>query len=90
VALRPQEIHERVSCSLTAEAGRMSRGALAPQRSYPGSFFLYRSWSPHRSTGLSFPAATLPYSEAEVPAESATLSVEAESFCSALELTWLC
>lgn len=30
----------RVSCSHTAEAGRISRGALAPQRSAPAQFFL--------------------------------------------------
>jgi len=29
----------RVSCSHTAEAGRISRGALAPQRSAPAQFF---------------------------------------------------
>ena len=29
----------RVSCSLTAEAGRISRGSLAPQRSAPAQFF---------------------------------------------------
>jgi hypothetical protein len=33
-----KRICSRVSCSLTAEAGRISRGALAPQRSAPALF----------------------------------------------------
>ncbi len=34
-----RNIFQRVPCSFTAEAGRICRGALAPQRSYPGTFF---------------------------------------------------
>jgi len=34
-----RNIFQRVSCSFTAEAGRICRGALAPQRSYPGTYF---------------------------------------------------
>src|SRR5438552_12022417 len=34
------KVSRRVPCSLTAEAGGISRGASAPQRSCPGTFFL--------------------------------------------------
>src|SRR5437879_12377751 len=34
------KVSRRISCSRTAEAGGISRGASAPQRSCPGTFFL--------------------------------------------------
>jgi hypothetical protein len=39
-AARPKrKMLSQVSCSLTAEAGRISRGTSAPQRSAPAAFF---------------------------------------------------